>query len=402
LADPSRARDYGIMTGMRPRLGIVAHAPIQYHTPLFQLLAKRNRIDLDVLFLSDRGVSATVDPEFGSLVSWDIDLLSGYHHRFLTTRREPFPLARRIIELVKWLPRHDAIVVNGYNSGWMILTMIACRVRGIPYILRASSHPQGPSTGWRRHARKLVTRLVVAGSSADLAMGDLNTEFYRQNHGRTVVFAPNSVDNERFARTPSITRDEALAKWNLNENAPVIMFSGKLIPRKRPFDIISAIKRLPTEVNMLFVGEGELAEDVKASLSPVNGAVTGFINQSDLPVYYHAADIIVLPSEDETWGLVVNEAMAAGTLPVVSDRVGCAPDLVKGIGEIYPCGNVKSLAAALIRSLEKIKKLETRDLVRQHVARYSLDRTAIGYEQGAMAVYERAKAHKRRSTASEA
>jgi glycosyltransferase involved in cell wall biosynthesis len=387
---------------MRPRLGIVAYAPIQYHTPLFQLLAKRNQVDLDVLFLSDRGVSATVDAEFGSLVAWDIDLLSGYSHRFLTTHRGPSPFARRIIDLVKWLPGHDAVVVNGYNSGWMLLTMIACRVRGIPYILRASSHPQGPSTGWRRHARKLVTRLVVAGSSADLAMGNLNMEFYRQNHARTVVFAPNSVDNDRFGRRPSIARDEVLAKWNLNESAPVIMFSGKLIPRKRPLDIMSAIKRLPYEVNMLFVGDGELAEEVKALLSPASGAITGFINQSDLPIYYHAADILVLPSEEETWGLVVNEAMAAGALPVVSDRVGCASDLVQGVGEVFPCGDVNSLAAALSRCLERIRKPGTRDVVRQHVARYSLDRTAIGYEQGAMVACKRGKAHNRRSAVSEA
>jgi glycosyltransferase involved in cell wall biosynthesis len=374
---------------MRPRLGIVAYAPIQYHTPLFQLLAKRNRVDLDLLFLSDRGFSATVDPEFGSLVAWDIDLLSGYSYRFLTMHRNPSTLGRRIVDLIKWLPGHDAVVVNGYNSGWMLLTMIACRLRGIPYILRASSHPQGPSTGWRRRLRKMVTRLVVAGSSADLAMGNLNTEFYRQNHARTVVFAPNSVDNERFGAAPSMAREELLAKWNLKANAPVIVFSGKLIPRKRPLDITSAIKLLPCEVNMLFVGDGELADDVKASLCPAKGVVTGFINQSDLPIYYHAADVLVLPSGEETWGLVVNEAMAAGTLPVVSDRVGCAPDLVKGVGEIYPCGDVESLAAALSRSLERIKKPETRDLMRQHVARYSLNRTAIGYEQGAMAVCRR-------------
>ena len=85
---------------------------------------------------------------------------------------------------------------------------------------------------------------------------------------------------------------------------------------------------------MLFVGDGVLAERVQASISPANGVVTGFVNQSDLPIYYHAADILVLPSDEETWGLVVNEAMAAGTLPVVSDKVGCAPDLVDGVGEV--------------------------------------------------------------------
>jgi glycosyltransferase involved in cell wall biosynthesis len=87
------------------------------------------------------------------------------------------------------------------------------------------------------------------------------------------------------------------------------------------------VKALAHQVNTVFVGDGVLAERVRSSLVPGEGAVTGFVNQSELPGYYHAADIIVLPSETENWGLVVNEAMAAGVLPVVSDRVGAAPDL---------------------------------------------------------------------------
>jgi len=387
---------------MRPRLGIVAYAPIQYHTPLFQLLSKRNKIDLDVLFLSDRGVAAAVDPEFGSLVAWDIDLLSGYSHRFLTTNSDRSSTLRRVTNLINWLPSHDAVVVNGYNNRWMVLTMIACKVRGIPYILRASSHPEGPSTGWRRYARKVVTRVVVAGSSVDLCMGNRNEEFYRQNHAKTVVFAPNSVDDERFGSSPTLSRSDVLAKWDLNSEAPVIMFSGKLIPRKRPLDIVAAAKRLPCAVNLLFVGDGELADEVRRQLGASSGVITGFINQSDLPAYYHASDVLVLPSLEETWGLVVNEAMAAGTLPVASDRIGCGPDLVEGIGEVYPCGDIDRLAAALSRSVERAKQPGSRDLVRQHVARYSLRRTAIGYEQGAMAACGRLTAHNRRVTASDA
>jgi glycosyltransferase involved in cell wall biosynthesis len=93
----------------------------------------------------------------------------------------------------------------------------------------------------------------------------------------------------------------------------------------------------------------------------------------------------VLPSQVETWGLVINEAMAAGVLPVVSDQVGAAPDLVEGVGEVYPCGDVPALAAALDRALARATLPETRAMVRKHVARYSLELTAVGFEQGAVA-----------------
>jgi glycosyltransferase involved in cell wall biosynthesis len=128
-----------------------------------------------------------------------------------------------------------------------------------------------------------------------------------------------------------------------------------------------------------------LADEVRAFLRPGSGAMTGFVNQSELPSYYHAADILVLPSEAEPWGLVVNEAMAAGVLPVVSDRVGSAPDLVVGVGEVYPCGDTARLADALRRALTLASNPDTRNRVRRHAARYCLNRTATGYEQAAFA-----------------
>ena len=155
---------------------------------------------------------------------------------------------------------------------------------------------------------------------------------------------------------------------------------------KRPFDLLEALGILPREVNMLFVGDGSLAEQVRAVLPPGVGAVTGFINQSQLPGYYHAADMLVLPSQTETWGLVINEGMAAGVFPVVSDRVGCGDDLVAGVGEFYPCGDVSSLTAALSRALRRVQDPRTRSQMRQHAARYSLEGTAEGYEQAAFAV----------------
>ncbi len=371
---------------MRPRLGVLTCWPIQYHVPLYQRLAKRGNVDLNVLFLSDNGHNPVVDPGFGVTVAWDIDLLSGYQHRFLTSADKSVSLGRTIRLLTKWLSSHDVVVVHGYTNPWMVLAMTICRSRGVPYLLRGDSQPQSQFTGIRRHARNLGARLVVSASAGGLAIGQLNEQFYRRYGARRVIFAPYSVDDERFARPPNCERSELLAQWGLDDDKPVIMFCGKLYPGKRPLDLMTAVKLLPQQVSVLFVGDGELAEQVRASLEPGNGAVTGFVNQSELPSYYHAADILVLPSQAEKWGLVVNEAMAAGVLPVVSDRVGAAPDLVKGVGEIYPCGDVASLAAALARALKRVKNPQTRTQMRQHMARYSLDRTAEGFEEAALAV----------------
>jgi glycosyltransferase involved in cell wall biosynthesis len=369
-----------------PKLGVLAINPIQYHTPLFQRLARRGNVALDVLFLTDQGYRPVVDPGFGRAVSWDIDLLSGYAHRFLASLDRPAGAGRRVLRLARWIRSQDVMIINGYDRAPMLLAMALCRSHRIPYLLRGQAHPVGQATGMRRRLRNVGTRLVVSASSGGLSMGHLNEQFYRRKGARLIYFAPNSVDSERFAAPPATTRAELLARLGLSDDRPVIMFCGKLIPRKRPLDLAAAVGRLPGPVTTLFVGDGPLAGRVRAELPPGCGAVTDFVNQAELPSYYHAADVLVLPSEVEPWGLVVNEAMAAGVLPVVSDRVGCGPDLVQGLGEVYPCGDVAGLAAALERALRLARDPATRDRVRRHAARYGIDRTVTGFEAAALAV----------------
>ena len=165
--------------GSRPRLGVLDFNPIQYHTPLYQLMTRRARVELDVLFLTDNGHRPVVDPGFGVPVAWDIDLLSGYEHQFLTTSdRHPSALSR-VARLARWVSDHDAVVVHGYSHPWMLLAALLCRTRRVPYLLRGDSVPQGQATGLRRHLRNAVARAVVSASAAGLAIGQLNEEFYR-------------------------------------------------------------------------------------------------------------------------------------------------------------------------------------------------------------------------------
>jgi glycosyltransferase involved in cell wall biosynthesis len=259
------------------------------------------------------------------------------------------------------------------------------RACGVPYLLRGDSGPRGQSGGIRGALRYAIARAVVSGSAGGLAVGHRNEQFYARYGAPRIVFAPHSVDNERFAGDPAVGRSELLARWGLDDRRPVVMFCGKLKPAKRPLDLAAAVDRLGLQVTVLFVGDGVLAGPVRSMLPPGRGAVTGFVNQAELPSYYHAADILVLPSQSEPWGLVVNEAMTAGVLPIVSDRVGCAPDLVAGLGEVYPCGDIEALTAALGRGLARIGDPGLAGLLRQRVDGYDVDATAAGFEQAVTA-----------------
>ncbi len=368
-----------------PRLGVMDSHPVQYRAPLYRRLAARGNVDLDILFLSDDGYRVGIDPGFGVPVAWNIDLLSGYSNRFLATSVHPAGILVKARAIIRWIRSQDVIVVHGYTNFWMLFAMLICRLRQIPYLLRGDSQPQGRSGGLRRRLRDTVVRAAVSASAGGLAIGQLNDEFYRRYGARRVTLAPYSVDNDRFARTPEVGRSELLARWGLDGGRPVVLFCGKLMPRKRPLDLATAVRLLPDDVTVIFVGDGCLAGRVRASLEPGRGVVTGFVNQAELPAYFHAADVLVLPSETEPWGLVVNEAMASGALPVVSDRVGAAPDLVSGVGEVYPCGDIRGLAAALRRALARLDDAGVRDQARRRVARYSLDLTAAGFEEATLA-----------------
>ena len=138
------------------------------------------------------------------------------------------------------------------------------------------------------------------------------------------------------------------------QNSPRIVFAGKLTPIKAPEVLLEAFARIEgVKPYLCFVGDGPLRgmlEEQAAKLGVRERVVfAGFRNQRELPAFYDAADVFVLPSRREPWGLVVNEAMNAGRAIVVSDQVGSGPDLVRQgeNGAIFPVGDAAALAKAL-------------------------------------------------------
>jgi glycosyltransferase involved in cell wall biosynthesis len=201
--------------------------------------------------------------------------------------------------------------------------------------------------------------------------------------------APYSVDNDFFAAQGVQGRElrhQMIGSLDLDPRLPTICFAGKLQPYKRPLDVVEAIRQMSSRANLLIIGEGPLGHEVRraaANLPTVR--VLGFVNQSTIGHWYGACDVLVLPSDSEPWGLVVNEAMAAGAIPVVSSEVGCGPDLVRpGGGIVFPVGDATALAASLDRLFADPRTLvSARKLNQRIIQDYSITDTARGYERGA-------------------
>jgi len=376
-------------TSSRPRLGVLATHPIQYQAPLYQELARRGAVDLDVAYLSHPGALPLRDPGFGVALAWDIDLLGGYRSTELTRR----PLAAKAAWLAsasRWLRRQDVVVLHGHADPDMLLAAAACRLLGVPYLLRGDSQAESTAVGPRRAVRHLVAGTMVRNAAGALTVGEGNAAFYRR-YGRIPQYpAPHSVDNERFrllSEAGRPARAPRLASLGLDAERPTVIFSGKLIERKRPLDLARAIERSGAQLNLLLIGDGAQRQALRAYEQRLPVRCLGFINQAELPSWYAIGDILALPSGRDPWGLVVNEGMACGLIPVVSDAVGCGPDLVEGLGEVFPVGDVGALADALGRVARDIPGRRAR--LRDRLAGFTIAATAAGYEQAAAALGRR-------------
>ncbi|HYM70770.1 MAG TPA: glycosyltransferase family 4 protein [bacterium] len=347
---------------------LISH-PIQYQVPLIRRLAAHPELDLTVYYMDDVGAREYHDPEFDVAVRWDLPMLDGYAWRVLPNR-SPIPAADHFLRYVHpsvigvlRRERYDAVIVHGYAHATEWLAFLGAWASRTPLFLRGESTLLGRRRPWVRAGKRWLLGPVLRRMRGMLAIGELNREFYRA-YGvpeDRIFSVPYAVDNERFMADADRLRPERAAlrrQLGWAADRPVILYSGKLIAKKRPLDLVDAASRLAADGAPLFVlmGDGPLRGQVEAEVTRRGLAhvrVTGFVNQGEISRYYAAADVLALPSGYEPWGLALNEGMCFGLPVVASDAVGAAPDLVRDgeNGFVYPAGDADALADALRRVL---------------------------------------------------
>lgn len=344
------------------KIGMVTTHPIQYQVPWLRRLAAREDVDLRVYFamLPD---AAEQGREFGVSFAWDLPLLDGYPYTVLENRARRPSLTEfagcdtpAIGEEIG-RGRFDAVIVNGWGTKTVLQALWACRRLGIPCIVRGEVNGLRPRAWWKR----LGHRLLLSQYAAVLTIGQRNRDYcLAQGVPPSKLFdTPYCVDNARFAaaadeRRRQQDRASLCERFGLDPARTTFLFSGKLVDKKRPADLVAALRQLaaqgPHLAQLLLVGDGPLRATLETDANGLPVHFAGFLNQGEIAAAYAAADALVLPSDHgETWGLVVNEAMACGLPAVVSDQVGCAVDLVHAgeTGAVFPCGDVTALARLL-------------------------------------------------------
>jgi glycosyltransferase involved in cell wall biosynthesis len=344
---------------------------------------------LEVFFLDDQGISKRVDTGFGESFAWDIDLLGGYRSQFVKVR-EPRDRDRfRGIQLIEDFGSRFPKGVDHYFwvEGWRFLANWQAIARaqraGATILMRGDSHGMLHRPWYKRLARALFLKPLLGKVDYFLCVGSANTRYYRDLGvpERKCVSAPHCVDNDRFhaeAMRWRASRDALRERWRIAPDAKVVLFCGKLQGIKNPEQISAACQRIHPrfpKLHVLYVGTGSLEGSLRRhhevrfawdgphapcetsdsrERQPLPATFAGFLNQSEIAKAYAVSDVLALPSLSETWGLVVNEAMASGLPVVVSDQVGCAEDIPARLDPrlVYRVNDIQGFADALGFALE--------------------------------------------------
>lgn len=382
---------------MTYKVGILTTHPIQYQVPWFRELAKKDEVDLTVFYCMIPDAHQQGDG-FDVEFQWDIPLLNGYKYEILKNVASKPSVTNfwgcdtpDIKDIVK-RNGFDVFIVNGWVVKSCGQLLHACRIYKLPCIVRGESNSFHQRAWWKR----LLHRWLLSKYSAFLNIGKSNKNFYLKNcvPYEKIFFTPYCIENERFrasAKELRFKRDNIRVDWMIDPSAFTFLFCAKFIEKKRPIDLLKAFNIAYKEmegpeeqIHLLMVGDGQLKSQCEAFARENNLPVTiaGFLNQSEIVHAYVSADCLVLPSDyGETWGLVVNEAMACGLPAIVSDRVGCGPDLVEEnvTGSIFPFGDIDALAEKLTLFAKNPEKTKTMGKQAEELIRkYSVEEVVRG------------------------
>jgi glycosyltransferase involved in cell wall biosynthesis len=351
------------------RLAIVTSHPIQYQAPWFRALARVT--DLEVFFCHEQDAAGQAEAGFGVGFDWDVPLLDGYRHHWLTNVSSRPGVSSfggcdtpEIASRLAANSGFDACIVCGWYLKSYLQAIWGCKRAGIPVFARGDSQLAGVRSALWTLTKQLPYRWLLNTIDAHLYVGRANRD-YLEHYGvpaHRLFFAPHFVASDYFAAGARRARESGAAAatraaHQVPADAVVFLLAGKLIDKKRPADFVRAVQlahaREPRVAGMV-VGSGPLEREIRqlAGEGPAPIHFAGFQNQSQLPQHYAAADVMVLASDArETWGLVVNEAMSCGLPAIVSRACGCASDLVEEgrTGFTFSTGDVEALAAHMVR-----------------------------------------------------
>jgi len=329
------------------KLAFLLTHPIQYWSPFFRKLTAYNNLDFIVYYCSNESIRGAYEANFKTHIKWDIPLLSGYRYKFLRNN-SPFPTLYKPFfglinfEIIKELlsNKSDVLIIFGWNFASAWIGVITAKMFKTKVFVFNETPLKVEMLKPRilRYIKKVIYKFLFMHIDVFLTPGEGGERFFRY-YGikkEKILKIKYAVDNDFFSDWHNKLKNQRHVirkQVGIPEANFILLFVGKLIPKKDPMIILKALNILKNDkISAIFVGDGPLKEKL-ICYTKGNGIKNiffpGFKNQTELPVYYAISDVLILPSIfNETWGLVVNEGMNFGLPIIASDKVGCANELV--------------------------------------------------------------------------
>jgi glycosyltransferase involved in cell wall biosynthesis len=396
-----------MITGRPIRLTLLAASPVYYQVPLYRRLAADPRFDFQAIFASNAGIRP-FDGGYGREISWDEDLLSGYESVFLRkAAQNPIgggPLALRDVDIVHHVSARpiDALWLHGYHFVTHVLASSRQRTLRRPVLIREDQTLVKHRPAWKRAVKRAVLNHVLFRGAYGLYVGSRSRDWL-VHHGipeERLFHVPYAVENDALrvrARELAPRRNELRQQFGVApEGGPVILSVGRLIPEKQPELLLEAFRQVreSRRCTLVFAGSGPLETALREAVrraSVPDVVFAGFLNRSEVPAAYAAADIFALASRHDTWGIAVQEAMNFGLPLVLSSAVGASADLITADTGFtvspYGAGELADALARLVADADLRRELGAGGL--RAVESWTYDRAVEGLASAAMAAAAR-------------
>lgn len=300
--------------------------------------------------------------------------------------------------ILRWVERNDidAVIVWGYADLGRIRTIAGLKRMGVPCFLAADSNARGDrAKGVRSRLKRSLVSWILGQCSGAMPFGRLGREYF-QSYGvedSRLFTAPLEPDYEAFSAVSENAIRQARAAFGLTAGRRRFLFSGRLAWEKqvgRLIDAFATIADVRPQWDLAIVGDGELRASLENAVGQKCSSRIKFLGHvpepAQMAAIYHMADVLVLPSEREPWGLVVNEAASAGLAIVCSDMVGAGPELVRnGVnGYVYPWSSTSELADAMLGVSDESRVESMKMASRRIVAEWRRDADPVAGVRAAL------------------
>ncbi|MEC5218597.1 glycosyltransferase involved in cell wall biosynthesis [Actimicrobium sp. GrIS 1.19] len=350
------------------RVAMVTNIPAPYRLPVYELLANTPGIDLCVFFFSGREPDREWNVQGGDFKRVFLrERFISFRGRFIHANPDVWAQLRRF--------RPDVVITTGFNPTHM-LAWLYCRLHGARHVAMTDGTLRSEQTLSFMH--RAVRRLTYAGTQAFVGASD----------GAFALYRSYGVDEKKMFKSHLCANNVAFINAPHNEKMFDFIFCGRFVAIKNPLFAIEiargVARKLGRRTSILFVGSGEMEADMRAAVSAaaaeIDGTFAGFSQQDALPALYGAARIFLFPTQWEPWGVVANEACAAGLPVLITPVAGSAAELIRDgeNGFVMPLDHARWIDAAVQLLTDPLLYESMSARARELVGEYTFDNAAAG------------------------